>query len=317
MNDRLANLRRNFWKEKWLLLLCFVLAFVAWHTIRRNISLPLPVSNIPIEIEAPEGWAVLDKSLDTVDIRFMGSREDIRDLNSGTLRVVIPVTKPVRGKMMRFTLHSKYIRNNPSDAKVDRFNPEIIELMLDQETERALPVKATLDGMPPEGLEVESIVCKPVTVLVKGAQQQIGKMENIHTESIDMKNRQESFKENVRIALPQGGRLEANPDRVSVQITLEARSSTVVMEKVPVRVLSSPGDRRRINVQPLSISVTIRGQQQRIDQLRAGGLFAYVSCMELDENTGYDLPVTVDLPAGLKLIKTEPAAVRVEIGTVN
>lgn len=317
MNDSLSRIRRQLRKEKWLLLLCFMLSFFAWQIIRRNISLPLPVSNIPVEIDVPDGWAVLDKSLDTVDVRFMGSREDIRDLNSGTLRVVIPVADPQRGTSMKFTLEPKHVKNNPTDAKADRFNPSEIEIKLDKETEKPLPVKATLDGSLPEGLEIESIVCKPASVLVRGAQQQLEKMENIHTEPIELKNRPSSFKENVRISLPHGGRLQADPDRVSVEFILETRSSTAIFDKVPVRILSSSGERRRIDIHPLLISVTVKGQQQRIDQLRSAELFAYVSCLELTENTGYDLPVVVDLPTGLQLVKTEPAAVHVEIGNTN
>lgn len=317
MSDRRSRLWKRLQQDKWLLLLCFVLAFVVWHAIRRNISLPIPVSNIPVQIDVPEGWAVLDKSLDTVDLRFMGSREDIRDLNSGTLSVVIPVTNPERGKVMKFTFHSRHIKGNPSDAKVDRYNPTEIEIILDKEIKRTLPVKAATSGNLPEGLEVESIVCKPATVSVRGAEQQLEKMENIHTEPIDLNNRQDSFKENVRIALPPGGRLQSEPDRVSVELLLETRNSTREMSDVPVRVLCNPGERRRMNVQPLAISITISGQQQRIGQLQAAEVFAYVNCMELTENTGYDLPVTVQLPSGLQAVKMEPPVVHVEIGNAN
>ncbi len=317
MKDRFSKIWKQLRREKWLLLMCFVLSFFAWQAIQRNIGFELPVSNIAVEVEVPEGWAVLERSLDTVDVRFLGSREDIRDLNREQLRVAVPISKPERGNTMVIPLVAKFLKNNPTDARVVRFNPSEIEIKLDQETERLLPVKATPDGSLPEGFEIESMTCKPATVLVKGAKQELDSMENIHTEPIDLKNRKASFKENVRIALPQGGRLEAEPDRVSVEFVLVTRSSIAVFEKVPVRVLCSPGERRRIDVQPLSINVTVRGQQQRIDQVRSADLFAYVSCVELAQNTGYDLPVIVDLPTGLQLVKTEPAAVHIEIGNVN
>ncbi len=317
MNDRFSRFWNQLRKEKWLLLLCFLLSFFAWQAIRRNIGFELPVSNIAVEVDAPEGWAVLDKSLDTIDIRFLGSREDIRDLNREQLRIVIPVSDPEQGKAMVIQLHPIFLKNNPTGARVLRFNPAEIEIKLDREMEKPLPVKAALNGSLPEGFEIASIVCKPATVLVKGAQQQLEKMDNIRTEPIDLKNRQSSFKENVRIALPQGGRLQTEPERVSVEFTLDAHNSTAVFEKVPVRILCNPGERRRFDIQPLAINVTVIGQQQRVDQLRSAELFAYVSCTGLAENTGYDLPVIVDLPSGLQLVKTEPAAIHVEIGNAN
>lgn len=316
MGSRFTKFKNQLQREKGLLLLCLILAFFAWQAIRRNISFPLPVSNVPIEIDVPDGWAILDKSLATVDIRFLGSREDIRDLNNETLRVVIPIPEPKSGEMMTIPFDSRFVKN-PTDAKVVSFNPSEIEIKLDQEGEKRLPVKAAFNGTLPEGLEIEQIVCTPATVRVKGAQQQLNKMDNVRTEPIELKDRQSSFKENVRLALPQGGRLEAEPDRVSVEFVLETRSSTAVFEKVPVRLLCSPGERRQIDIQPVTINITVRGLQQRIDMIRSAELFAYVSCTELTENTGYDLPVIVDLPSGLQLVKTEPTAVHVQIGNLN
>jgi len=317
MSNRLARLWELLRREKWLLLLCFVLSFFAWQAIQRNIGFELPVSNVAVEIEVPEGWAVLDRSVDSVDLRILGSWEDIRDINREQLRVVIPIDDPKSGTTMAIQLDSKYLRNKPVGTRILPMNPSEIEIRLDKEKEKPLPVKAAYEGSLPDGIEIESIICKPATVLVKGAQQQVDQMENIHTESVDLKNRQSSFKENVRVALPHGGRIQTEPDRVSVEFVLVTRSSTAVFEKVPVHVLCSSGERRRIDIQPLAINVTVKGQQQRIDQLRSTGLIAYVSCTDLSENTGYDLPPIIQLPASLQLIKTEPAAVHVEIGNVN
>ncbi|MBT8046459.1 MAG: hypothetical protein KJN67_04770, partial [Pontiella sp.] len=70
-------------------------------------------------------------------------------------------------------------------------------------------------------------------------------------------------------------------------------------------------------VQPQSLNITVRGQQQRIDALKPEELFAYVGCYDLMQSTGYDLPVVVDLPSGLQLVKTDPPVVHVEIGNVK
>jgi YbbR domain-containing protein len=317
MSDRFLKFRGQIRREKGLILLCFILSFFAWQAIRRNISFPLPVSNIPIEVHIPEGWAVLDKSQDTVDLLFSGSREDIRDLNNETLRVILPVPNPEGSESMTLTLQPDFVKNNLTDAKIVRFNPTEIEIKLDQKGEKLLPVKAILDGTLPEGLEVEQIIYTPATVRVKGAQQQLNQMDNIHTEPIELKNRQTSFKENARIALPQGGRLQTEPERVSVELILETRNSTAVLNQVPIHVLCRPSERRRIDIRPLSITITVKGQQQRIDQLQAAEIFAYVNCTVLEENTGYDLPVIIDLPTELQIIKTEPAAVHVEVSNLN
>jgi YbbR domain-containing protein len=271
-----------------------------------------------VDVDVPDGWAVWDKSVSKVNILFRGSREDIRYLNNEQLRVVIPVPDPAQGEEMVIELKAKFLENPTSaNAKVIRFSPDRVIVKLDQKGAKLLPVKATVNGSLPEGLEIERIVSTPATVRVTGARQVLDEMENIHTEPIELKNRQSSFKQSVQIDLPQNSRLTIDPEWVSVEFVLEMRSSTTLLEKVPVWILCAPGERRTIDVQPQVINVTVRGQQQRLEQIRLVDVFAYVSCMELAESTGYDLPVVVDLPSGLQLVKTEPAVVHVQIGKAN
>jgi len=318
MKHRILQIWSQLKKEKWLLLLCIVLAFLAWQGIRSNIGFEVSVADIVVDVDVPEGWAVWDKSVGKVNILFRGSREDIRYLNNKQLRVVIPVPNPEQGKEMVVELKSKFLENPTSaNAKVIRFSPDKVVVKLDQEGEKLLPVKAAVNGSLPEGLEIERMACTPATVRVKGARHVLDEMENIHTEPVELKNRQSSFKESVQIDLPESSRLTVDPEWVTVEFALEMRSSTTVLEKVPVRILCAPGDRRTIDVLPLVINVTVRGQQQRLEQIRSADVFAYVSCMELAESTGYDLPVVVDLPSGVQLVKTDPTVVHVQIGKTN
>lgn len=310
------NKDSGFWfqlrKDKWLILFCLVLAFLGWQGIRKNIGLDFTVSNVGVEVDAPEGWAVWEKSAPSVNIKFLGSREDISYLNNEQLRVVIPMPNPEYGVETEIKLTSAHLRN-PTRAKVVSFSPEIIMVRLDQEVERSLPVKATISEPPPEGLEVERHVCSPASVRVSGARQVLEAMESIHTEPIDLSNRQSSFKETTRIALPQAGRVLAEPEWVSVEFFLEARDSEATFEKIPVRVMGAPGERRRITVAPETINLTVRGRRQRVEQIRAAEIFAYVNCHDLTESTTYELPVAINLPSGIQAIKTDPQVVLVEV----
>lgn len=303
-------------KEKGLLLLCFVLAFFAWQGIRKNIGFEVSVSNIAVDIDVPEGWAVWEKSVHQVNIVFRGSREDIRYLNSEQLRVVIPVSNPEQGKEMVIKLSKAYLRN-PTRASVVRFSPSEIMVKLDQEIECLLPIKATVNGSLPEGLEIDRIVCTPASVRVSGARQVLDGMENIHTEPIELKGRQSSFKESFPVALPQVGRIQVDPGWVSVEFFLEERNGMESFDKIPVRILCTPGERRNINVSPQTVSLTVRGPKQRIEQMRKENVFAYVTCSDLTESTAYDLPVMVDLPSGLQLVKTDPSIVHIEIDSAK
>lgn len=312
MKNRFSKLAENVRKEKWLLLLCIMLAFLAWQGIRKNIGFEVSVSNISVDVDLPEGWAVWEKSIHHVNVLFRGSREDIRYLNSEQLRVVIPLSDPTAGGEIHIRLLEKYLKN-PTDAKVVRFSPSDIFIKLDKESERLLPVKAATDGSLPEGVEIDKIVCTPASVRVSGAEQILSEMQNIHTEPIKLSDQQVSFKESVPIALPQIGRVRVDPDWVSVDFMLEQHTSTQEFDDLPVQILYSSGESRQMELQPKTIKITVKGQQQRIEQMRTADVLAYVNCADLTENTGYDLPVIVKLPSGVQLVKTDPATIHIRV----
>ena len=84
-----------------------------------------------------------------------------------------------------------------------------------------------------------------------------------------------------------------------------------------MRILCASDEQRHLKISPETVKITVKGQQQRVEQFRTADVFAYVSCTELLENTGYDLPVNVDLPEGLQLVKTDPAVIHVDISIAN
>ncbi len=312
MKNSFSKLWETLKTEKWLLLLCLILGFLSWQGIRKNIGFEVSVSNIPIDVDLPEGWAVWEKSAHHINVLLSGSREDIRYLNNGQLRIVIPLTNPTAGDEIHIKLSEKFLQN-PTGSKVVRFSPSEIFVKLDRESERQLPVKATISGSLPEGIEIDKIVCTPASIRVSGAEQVLSKMQNIHTEPIKLDDRQTSFKESVQVALPQAGRIRIDPDWVSVELSLVQHTSTQEFSNIPVRILTASGESRQMKLNPKTITITVQGQKQRIKQMRTADVFAYVSCADLTESTGYDLPVITHLPSGLKLLKTLPAVIHVDI----
>lgn len=313
MKNRFSNLWKTLQKEKGLLLLCFALAFLAWQGIRENIGFEMSVPNISVEVALPKGWAVWEKSIHHVDILFSGSREDLRYLNNEQFRMVVPVSTPTAGDEIHITLSEKHLEN-PTGARVVRFSPPEISIKLDKESVRLLPVKATTSGSLPEGIDIGKIICTPASVRVSGAEQILSEMQNVHTEPTHLTDRQASFKESVPIALPQAGRIRVDPSRVSVDFMLEQRTSTQEFDHIPIRILCASGQTRKIELQPKTIKITVKGQQQRIEQMRTDDVFAYVNCTDLTESTSYDLPVAIKLPSGLQLVKTDPATIHINIG---
>ena len=111
--NKLKQLLKYIWQDKWLILLSLALAFVSWQRIHRTIDMK-PLSQIPIELIAPEGWSLLSSSLDDVSITLRGSQEEIRLLNKDNLRVIIPLPQPNTQNEATIRFSNPHLLNPPT-----------------------------------------------------------------------------------------------------------------------------------------------------------------------------------------------------------
>jgi len=129
------HLSPSRWKklanQRWLFLLCFLLGFLSWQAIRKNISHKMTISDISIELSLPENWSIWEISAKKIDVEFRGSWEDLRYLNKEQLRIVIPILNPSTNGQLKITLSDKYLKN-PTRAKAIHFTPPDIVIKLDQ-----------------------------------------------------------------------------------------------------------------------------------------------------------------------------------------
>jgi hypothetical protein len=297
-----------------LLFFCFILAIFSWHAIRKNLGLELSVSNIGLEVEVPEGWVLQEQSADRINILFRGSREDIRYLNSSQLHMAVPVSQPSGDQEIHIPLSEVFLQN-PTPAKPIRFTPDEIVIKLDQLAERVLPIKASSSGNLPEGFELDKMTCTPATVRLSGPRRELEPIQTLYTESVNISGRQSSFKENLRVALPPNTHIKADPSWVSTQFEISRHNVVRELGNIPVYILCKSGETRQITVLPKAIQITLSGSKYRMDALQADDLFVFVDCVDLSESTTYQLSVSAQLPSGVRLVKTNPSVVQVEIKT--
>lgn len=297
----------------WLLkLACLVLASAVWQGIRENTSYEVLVADIPVVIAAGEGLAVQDQSTDVVSIRFRGSRDDVRLISRDLVTVEMNISN-VESLRQTLKFSDRYV-NAPSRAHAVEFYPAEVRVTVDREVERALPVKAVFEDDLPEGIQFENAVCEPAAVRLRGAQQILLSLEQIRTAPISLKERYASFNTHVEVAA-NGQPWTAEPNRVSVSVSLVEHVDTRQFEKLPVRPLMTTNDPRTIGIFPDTVSAVLRGSPDALDALEAEEIFVYVDCTDVTELTEYELPFRVDVPEGVQVEQTEPSVVQVTVKT--
>lgn len=301
--------------RNWMLkLFCLLLAFAVWQGIRESTSFEVVVSDVPVILTAGDGRAVLDQSTDVVSIRFRGSRDDIRYISRE--QVSLEVDLSGRTDRMRQTIKfaPRYVKA-PSRARAVHFYPSDVNVIVDREVERVLPVKAAYEGQLPDGIQLENAVCDPASIRVRGAEQRLLNLEQIRTVPISLDGRYNSFQTHVAVAAT-GQSWIASPDRVSVELTLVEHVATRRIEKTLVRPLLASDDTRTVKIRPERVDVILRGSPQRLENLNVREVYLYIDCTELTESTDYEVPVRVDLPPGVQVEKIEPAVVLVTVKTM-
>lgn len=314
MASRWSSVREAVLHNKGKKIVALFLALVTWYAIQAAISFETVISDVPLVVEADPGWAVLDRSARTVDILFRGPQEEIRYLDGEQVKVELDI----RGKTFEGSAVFKVTARNvkaPGTVRPVLIRPDEITLKLDREMEKQVPVKADLQGVPPEGYEVEKWVAAPASVTVHGPRQRLDEIDAVRTRPIDLEGRSRSFKKLKVPVTPPGEAWVARiaPSNVMVEITIVERSATKDVGPLAVDVLVPPGPRLKVQVRPEDVTVTVRGRAELLKGLAGDDVRAYVDCGDLEAGSSYDLPVRVQLPSGVGAVGIEPPTVKVTI----
>lgn len=296
-------------------LIALLLAGVTWYVVYGAISHEHEVSDIPITFSLSPGWAILDRSADSVTIRFRGSREDIRSLETQAIQVIVDVRD-------RETAGEKVLQIQPQDVKAPggarplRIRPDQVELRLDRDVEKNVPVKANLEGELPPGVEMESVAVKPAAALLSGPATLLDRVDEVRTEPLDLEDRFESFENRVSLLNPDvGGNIRVEPTRVTLVMNLIERKADVTKEAVPIRLLLRPGIRLpAVRVEPSVVDVSFSGDPEYVHALQKELLLAYVDCTQVESGAEYELPVRIHAPERVSVTGINPPVVMLEVG---
>ena len=307
MRKLFALLWRIMTRNKKVKLISIILGLVAWYAIKSTISTPATVADVPVRVVAGDGWAVLERSLDTVDVLFRGATEDLRYLDNERLEVVVDVSRQPFEGSVTIALEPSMIKVS-GGARAISFDPPEITLSLDSEAEKIVPVKAELTGDLPDGYEIEKVVCTPAVVHLSGPRLRLEDIETAHAGPVALADRVRSFTLRVPVIFDSDlWQPKADPSKINVEITLVERSDHRVLDDVPVGILVEPGRYRGVRVEPLTVKLAIRGRSDVLAKFKTADARVFVNASGLEPGRDARLPLQVQLPPGLFVDSLEPA----------
>jgi YbbR domain-containing protein len=196
------------------------------------------------------------------------------------------------------------------------FNPFEIELELDQKSSKYVPLTANIQGSLEPGYDLVSHSLTPTQVALDGPAKLLDQVTELYTDIIDLDGRNADFSVMVSI-------LNRDP-----LLTIRGNGMTefrgFVRSRVAVRNFGSLPitieglDRRFLPESDVSFgNVRISGPQVELDAFVPPRSFLSVDCSGITGEGVYTLPVKVNLPPSLNLVRGEPGEITMAVSSTD
>jgi YbbR domain-containing protein len=293
----LGSLGRN----KSLKILSLLLALALWFAVSGEERTETTLSVFLELAGLPANMTVVSELPPALQVRVVGPRSTIGKLSQTRLSHSLDLAHFKPGR------HTVTLGPNsfafPRGVVVTRIQPNPLDLVLASSIVRALPIKPVLEGSPPEGYEVIDVTTRPSTVTVKGPYSELSNLKFIPTLAIDVAQ----LTEHTVV----GTDLDFKTLHLSLQeqlpiladINIGPKTMTRTLSGVPVNAGSHP-----VRLSPAQISITLQGPYPQVKDLASKDIKAAVDCGRLTQGR-HRVNILVDLPAGITLVKMNPATV--------
>lgn len=269
---------------------------------------------IPVSFTAvPAGLALTQARTRHIEIRLRGVPSRIRQMESRNL--IYPVdlfadlaSDPAGGPISispgfyAIPFISERLGLSPG-VDILKTVPSFIQVQLDREIQRTLPVEAVLDGVPAEGFEVGEKTCDPGQVTLQGPASLLGGLEMIRTKPVSV--------DGLDVSLSKKGSLDMDDlpgiriADVLVTVNLDIRQTVVTrtLKGVPVNAVNFSGPCR---VTPHEMDVTLKGPLLIMDRIKNPSELKVSIDLDGLAPGVYVRPVVINVPVGLMLVDAGP-----------
>ena len=314
MKLKLSSIRKVLFRNFWLKVLSVGVAIVTWRTILSQISFEVTLTDIPIEIEVAEKIAILSQRPTATDIVVQGSQDDIRRLDSKTIRVVLNHSGRVVPGLDNLQITKEDVKGLRAGVNVLEIKPKNIEIKLDEATEREVKVIPQIEGTPLFG-EVGEVSVEPDHVTLTGPRGRLEEIEFVTTEPIDVEGLQLSFTKAVKVVTEsEEWTPVVTPELVEVSVPIERENDRKAFSNMLVTAIVPAGVPAEIRLVPETVEVVLSGGKEFLADIKSSDISVFVNCVDMKPGDTQDLRLNIHLPnSGQVAATTVPATVKVHM----
>jgi YbbR domain-containing protein len=192
------------------------------------------------------------------------------------------------------------------------FNPVEIELELDQKSSKYVPLTANIQGSLEPGYDLVSHSLTPTQVALDGPAKLLDQVTELYTDTIDLDGRNADF--SVMVSILNRDPLLTIRGNGMTEFRGFVRSRVAVRNFGSLPIVIEGLDKRFFPETDVAFgNVRITGPQVELDAFVPPQPFLSVDCSGITGEGAYTLPVKVNLPPSLDLVRGEPREISVAV----
>lgn len=288
--------------------LSLLAAFALWLFVNGGARDSESALQISLQLQnLPGHLMIVSPQVTMVDVRVSGPRALLSRINPSELAVSLDLGG-VRPGPAVFRVQADQL-NLPRGVRIVRVTPAEVTLNLARIGHRVLPVRVDISGKPDNGLRVTETKVLPDTVEVTGPMDGIDALKSVETVPLDLSDASVGVIERDVALEPPPEFVSFSAFQVRAQVRVEEPEDTRVWRGLSVVVSNATGP---IRLSPNAVNITVKGARSLVESLELEHGAVYIDAAGLPPGRHTAVP-TVDLPAGVVLVKQEPASVAVQV----
>lgn len=309
---RLPRIITEDWPRKLTALFFTVLI---WLSVNNQLQDHIVLQGVPVVLEYDPNSVIPESDMFTVDVKVRGQSNILQTLQTSDINIRAAIGSVTRDMPFYSVPLSPDNASSPFGTKVVEIIPSRLQVGIDRIVRRQnIKVAPRFKGSLPKGYARARTKVFPKTVSVRGPSKVVQDMNEVTTNPIMLdENLDADFETDVRLErIP-----KVSFSTESVHVTVEVSRSSIErpFSELPLHLMLPPGKLLRAAESPPTISVTLRGPQIVLNELKSTSIRAFVDVSDITNPGRYRVPVQVWVEAADNVSRENvfPAMVEIEL----
>jgi hypothetical protein len=287
--------------------IALVLSVGLWFFVNAGQRGALAPMRIPVSYrQLPAGLVIVNQRPDFVQIEVRGPRTLLSLLDPDRMLLRLDLSGVTPGQAV-FKIGPEMF-NVPRQTDVLRISPSQIVLEIDRIIDRQVPIHVNVQGQPAAGYRVASVKAIPPAATVRGPSRFVYHTDNVQTSPVPVNGARADLEQPASLPPPSERVSVVGPPTVDAMVSISEIIADREFRGLAVEVRDTDYIAR---VEPHQINVTVRGPVNQLSGVDLRGSI-FVSAEDVVPGS-HTLPLQIELPDGIQLVRANPGNVRVRI----